>query len=59
MDGHMKIVKTLKKNQKSILSLICILALLFVYGCKCNGEMGTKAGNAGGISASSSVGAKK
>jgi len=51
----MKIVKTLKKNQKSILSLVCLLALLFVYGCQCQGEVGTKAGNATGISASSSV----
>ncbi len=55
----MKIIGTLRKNRKSILSLVCLLALLFVYGCQCQGEVGTKAGNAAGISASSSVVDKK
>lgn len=51
----MKIISTLRKNRKSILPLICLLALLFVYGCQCQGEVGTKAGNASGVSASSSA----
>lgn len=51
----MKIVKLLKRYQRSILPLICLLALLFIYGCQCEGELGTKVNNAGGISASSSI----
>lgn len=52
----MKIVKSL---ERSILPLIFLLALMFVYGCQCEGELGTKVNNTGGISASSSIVDKK
>ncbi len=55
----MKIIRTLKKNRNSILSLVCLIALFFAYGCQCQGEVGTKSGDAGGISASSSIVDKK
>jgi hypothetical protein len=52
----MRIVKSLKR---SILPLICLLALLFIYGCQCEGELGTKVNNASVSGTGSSVVDKK
>ncbi len=42
-DELMNIFKSLKSKQGHALLLLCLLSLLFVYGCQCEGEIGTKA----------------
>jgi len=37
----MKLIHVLRKRKSSILPAVCLLALLFVYGCQCEGGIGT------------------
>ena len=40
----MKIFKSFrKKHSAAVINALCLLALLFVWGCQCQGELGTKA----------------
>lgn len=45
----MDIFKSLKSKQTPVLQLLCLLSLLFVCGCQCEGELGTKANKAGSV----------
>lgn len=37
----MKLIKTLRNNKRSILPLMLLLALTFIYGCRCEGGIGS------------------
>ena len=42
----MNILKSLRNNHGAmVIKAFCLLAILFVYGCQCQGELGTKADN--------------
>ena len=43
----MKIMKMIRTYKKRIFPVFFLLALLFVYGCQCEGQIGKNASNAG------------
>lgn len=51
----MKISQQLKRKNRSFLPLLCLLALLFIYGCKCEGAIGSTANTAGVATNTSSL----
>lgn len=36
----MKLIQTFRKNKNVFLPLICLIALTFIYGCRCEGGIG-------------------
>ncbi|HKQ33207.1 MAG TPA: hypothetical protein VJV40_08380 [Thermodesulfobacteriota bacterium] len=44
----MNTFKSLTNGQKTVIKTLCLLALLFVCGCQCQGELGTKANKTAG-----------
>ena len=53
--GHMKIFKPLGNNRNTVIKTLCLLALLFVCGCQCQGELGTKANKTAGSGVTSTA----
>ncbi|GEM_PF-2744566 len=45
----MNIFKSNKSKQRPVLLLLCVLSILFVCGCQCEGAIGTKANKGSGI----------
>ncbi|HVY54394.1 MAG TPA: hypothetical protein VHC46_01410 [Thermodesulfobacteriota bacterium] len=39
----MNMLKSFRNNGGVVIKTFCLLALLFVCGCQCQGELGTKA----------------
>jgi len=51
----MNIIKSLRNNRSAVINTLCLLALLFVLGCQCQGEVGTKANKTAGSGVASTV----
>lgn len=51
----MNIFKSLRNNRKAVIQAFCLLALLFVCGCQCQGELGTKADKTAGSAVTSTA----
>lgn len=51
----MKILQLLIRKKRRVMPLLCLVALLFVYGCKCEGSIGSAADAAGALKNTSSL----
>lgn len=44
---NMRVLRSLFKNKNALFPALCIVALGFLYGCQCEGGIGTSARDAG------------
>jgi hypothetical protein len=55
----MKIFKVNKIKRKPVLLLLCVLSILFVCGCQCEGSIGSKSNKGNSINVTTNAFDKK